>query len=238
MRYFCCLVLALMLSNAARMPVVVAAPVCAIPTTLSRPEAVRSRPEETNIVPVTGHVLALSWSPEFCRDHRDDPRQVTQCQSATPFGFILHGLWPEGAPNRDPAFCGPAKPLSVDQVRANFCMMPSPNLQQHEWAKHGTCVSDDPAKYFKAASILYNAMQVPDMDALSRRGTTVSAFVAQFAALNVGLPRAAIMVDTGQGGWLKEVRICLGTDFRPRACPGKMSRQRADRALKIWRAVK
>ncbi len=226
-----------LLSVGAQKPVS-AAPHCVVPTTIAQPAIESPKPSEIRRVPVTGYVLALSWSPQFCREHQGDPRQDSQCNSGTPFEFILHGLWPEGEGRNDPAWCSAAGALPIAQIRANFCIMPSAKLQQHEWAKHGTCASRDPARYFKAASILFNSIHLPDMNALSRRGITVGAFQEEVSAMNTALPVSAIRVESGKGGWLKGVNICLGKDFRPRACPDGNGGTNADRALKIWRAVK
>jgi ribonuclease T2 len=216
----------------------VAAPHCAVPATIEQPQVEHPNAREVNIAPVTGYLLALSWSPQFCREHQGDPRHESQCNGSAPFGFILHGLWPEGDGHDDPAWCAPTNALPLVQIRANFCMMPSAKLQQHEWAKHGTCMTREPARYFKAAGILFNALRVPDMDAVSRQGTTVATFVKTLSVINTGLPATAIQIDNGRGDWLKGVNICLGKDFRPRACPAQNGRSNASRPLKIWRAVK
>jgi ribonuclease T2 len=198
-----------------------------------RPE--RVDPRKVNSVPATGNILALSWSPQFCRTRGSNPDHATQCGTRNRFGFILHGLWPDGPGRNDPAYCAPAEALTTPLIRENFCMMPSAKLQQHEWAKHGTCMSAKPEHYFKAASILYGAIKWPDMDRLSRERPTVSDFTESFAARNQGLKPDMIRVQAGQGGWLEEVRICLGTNYRPRSCPNGERGADARRALKIWR---
>jgi ribonuclease T2 len=219
-------------------PSSVAGPSCAIPANIALPNVETAPTNQIKKIPVAGYVLALSWSPQFCREHQGDPRHESQCDGSPPFGFILHGLWPEGDGRDDPAWCAPTSALPLPQIRANFCMMPSAQLQQHEWAKHGTCMTGEPARYFKAAGLLFNAVRVPDMNALSRQGTTVGNFVKTLSVINTGLPAAAIQIDNGRGDWLKSVNICLGKDFRPRACPDQNGRSNASRPLKIWRAVK
>jgi ribonuclease T2 len=208
---------------------------CDIPSGEFQVRAERTDREKTNNVAATGNLLALSWSPQFCRKHIGDPDHDTQCGTKNRFGFILHGLWPDGPGRNDPAFCAPAEPLPAPLIRQNFCMMPSPKLQQHEWTKHGTCMSAKPEHYFKAAAILFNAVRWPDMDKLSREQPTVADFTARFAARNPGLRPEMIRVQAGQGGWLEEVRICLGPDFRPRTCPRDERGAEPRRALKIWR---
>jgi ribonuclease T2 len=215
-----------------------AAPACTIPPNIAAPQGEAGLPEAIHRAPVTGYILALSWSPQFCRDRKDDPAQASQCGAGNQFGFILHGLWPEGEGRRAPAWCERARPLSVAQVRANFCMMPSARLQQHEWAKHGTCMVKDADRYFSAARLMYGAIRMPDMDGLSRRPLSVEHFAQTIVRANPGLPRSSILVQTTQGKWLKEVQICLAKTFRPQPCPRDRGRTRGRQALKIWRAIR
>jgi len=97
-----------------------------------------------------------------------------------------------------------------------------------------------PEAYFGAARLLFNAIEFPDMARLSRepeRGTPLTAQVLaeRFADLNEGLPSDAIIVKTTDKGWLDEVRICLGRNFKPRQCP-QFSRLARDKTqIKIWR---
>ncbi|HEU4652097.1 MAG TPA: ribonuclease T, partial [Croceibacterium sp.] len=47
--------------------------------------------------PVTGYTLALTWSPEFCRTRAAAAVNDRQCSGRFGrFGFVVHGLWPEG----------------------------------------------------------------------------------------------------------------------------------------------
>jgi ribonuclease T2 len=211
-------------------------PQCIVPKNLPRPQVERAPRAQIKNVRVTGNTLALSWSPQFCREHQGDPRHTGQCGVKGQFGFILHGLWPDGPGRNDPAWCAPVtKPLPAALVQRNFCMTPSAQLQQHEWSKHGTCATRDPERYFKAASILYAALKWPDMNALSFRRPQVGTFIESFAAANPGVPKNAIRVTVTSGGWLDEVRICLDTDYRPRACGNDAGGASPRRALKIWR---
>jgi ribonuclease T2 len=212
---------------------------CQIPANLPPLRAEANEAPAANAAPTTSNLLALSWSPQFCRTRAGDSQHAFQCDGrAAQFGFILHGLWPDGPGRNDPAWCGPAKPLPVDLLRKNLCMMPSVSLQQHEWAKHGTCITSEPSRYFRAASILYDALKWPDMDRLSRARPSVGRFVAAFVAANRGLPANAVRVATSGGGWLQEVHICLDTSYKPRACPRDERGASPRSALKIWRHEK
>lgn len=156
------------------------------------------------------------------------------------FGFILHGLWPEAKGPNYPQYCRAVGVLPRSVVANNICLSPSPQLLQHQWAKHGTCMAKSPEAYFAAARLLFGAIAFPDMARLSRepeRGTLLTAgtLITRIADLNEGLPTNAIAVKTNAKGWLKEVRICLGRDFKPRRCPAYTRMSPAKAQIKIWR---
>jgi ribonuclease T2 len=156
------------------------------------------------------------------------------------FGFVLHGLWPEAKGPAYPQYCRNVGVLSRKVVAENICLSPSPQLIQHQWTKHGTCMAKTPEAYFGAAKLLFDAVEFPDMDRLSRqveRGTplTVSTLAATFAELNDGLPANAIRVNTNTKGWLQEIRICLGKDMKPRRCPDSAQGAAEKAVVKVWR---
>lgn len=217
-------------------PVLAQAAWCRIPEKLpdARPEYPRS-PRDVRPTPVTNYLLTLSWSPEHCRDKRN--QSTSQCNgNSGRFGFILHGLWPETDGSAYPQWCAPAPALSRKIVRENFCMTPSVDLLQHEWAKHGTCMTSDPDRYFKPARIMYQAIRYQNMDRMSRdRNLTVGTFRLNFARANPGIRPDMIQIAKSKENWLGEVRICLAKDFKPQRCPAHV-RMPSDRSvLKIWR---
>lgn len=119
-------------------------------------------------------------------------------------------------------------------------MTPSVSLLQREWAKHGSCMARKPETYFGAARLMFNAIEFPDMDYLSRqykRGKplTAAGLADAFELNNTDLPANAVRVKTNRKGWLKEVRICLGKDFMPRPCPGWIRGAPGKAIVKIWR---
>lgn len=171
-------------------------------------------------VPTTGYTLALSWAPEYCQGARGARARDPECSGRSATGFTLHGLWPDGdGPDRWPQYCHPVALLTPAQVAAGRGVTPSPQLLQHEWARHGSCMGDDPVRYFTEEARLYRGIAIPDMAALAaRRGATAADIQRAFARANPGLGPTMLRVDVNRRGWLEEVWICLGRDRRPRPC--------------------
>lgn len=130
------------------------------------------------------YVLALSWQPGFCEEHRDKPECHIDDPKAYQAGnFTLHGLWPnKQSCGTGYGYCG-----EVQDKPGEFCdypalqlftvvrdelgeVMPSAAagscLQRHEWHKHGTCqtqwsvdqyyeVAIDLTQQFNAAGLGY-----------------------------------------------------------------------------------
>ena len=196
---------------------------CAVPQTLPRPRPVLPGPGEARRnVPIGGYTLTLSWSPQFCAGPARYSRDAAmQCGGTIGrFGFILHGLWPEGTGRAWPQFCA-AAPLVPPQVLGeNLCVTPSVQLMQHEWAKHGSCMARDADAYFDRARSLYQQLRFPDMKGLARRKSLTAAEVADaFVARNPGIGRGSVRLQLARGGWLEEVWICLDRTFVATECP-------------------
>lgn len=180
-----------------------------------------ARGEPVRKPPTTGYLLSMSWSPQHCAGARNpkDARDQFQCSGESGrFGWVLHGLWPEADTPAYPQWCRPAKIVPAPVLRRHMCMTPSAQLLQHEWAKHGTCMSSNPAAYFRAAEILFRAVRFPDMKALSGHVRTAGDVRRAFAKVNRGIDERMIAVATDRGDWLTEVRLCLGPRMRPQAC--------------------
>ena len=208
---------------------------CVIPQSLPEGRSVLPAPGQTFVAPVTGHVLALSWSPQFCKTHEGNDYD-SQCKSVTKYGFILHGLWPDGEGRKNPQWCKRVPAVSAEVLRQSYCATPSVSLMQHEWAKHGSCIESDAGRYFRAGTLLFNALKFPDMDALSRSQLDVGAFTTAFVAANTGVSADMVRVSVTPLGWLEDVRLCLGKNYRPKACPRDISGAGPRTKLKIWRA--
>ena len=136
------------------------------------------------------YVLALSWQPAFCEDHRSKVEcklQTAGSYEAT--NFALHGLWPQ--PRRN-VFCNvppsaaalddqhqweklPVPQLTPDTRTALAKVMPGLQsmLHSHEWIKHGTCYPGGSAESYFADSVrLTEAVN--------------SSLVQKFMAANIG----------------------------------------------------
>ena len=186
-------------------------------------------------IPIASYTLALSWSPQFCRGQGD--KQSFQCTSGNRFGMTLHGLWPDGAGKDWPQYCKPVGLLSEAQLRKNLCVTPSAQLNQHEYAKHGSCMGVTPAQYFDQSHALYQALNWPDMDRLSRRPLTVGQFKDAFARANRGrVPVNSIRVTMTGGHWLDELWLCLDTRYKFVRCEANQDGGVPNsRKLMIWR---
>lgn len=179
------------------------------------------RGEPARKPPITGYLLSMSWSPQHCATVRNprDARDRFQCSGDNGrFGWVLHGLWPETDHPGYPQWCRPAKIVPAPVLRRHLCMTPSAQLLQHEWAKHGTCMSPHPAAYFQSADLLFRAVRFPDMKALAARPQTAGSLRRAFAAANRGVSAPMIAVAVDNQGWLDEVRLCLGPRMRPQRC--------------------
>ena len=74
------------------------------------------------------YVLALSWSPSYCEAAGDDANRQ-QCEQPRPYGFIVHGLWPQFE-HGYPEFCPTERSLFVPQeeLAGLYDLMPSAGL--------------------------------------------------------------------------------------------------------------
>jgi ribonuclease T2 len=187
---------------------------CTLPPAVEAPPAPRVRADEVvRNVPVAYYVLALSWSPEYCRTRKASRYDTIQCRDNR-FGWVLHGLWPNGAGPRHPANCAAPTQLPTATLRRHLCTTPSPSLLQHEWVQHGSCAFKTPDEYFSRAAALYASVKRPS----PARAKTAGDVRTAFNAANPGFPRNGIFVGT-ESGRLEEVRVCYDLKFQPRACP-------------------
>jgi len=188
-------------------------------------------------VPISRYTLAVSWTPEFCRNGRD--ANSIQCSGRNGrFGFVLHGLWPESASGPHPQWCAVRPRPSPQLIRRNLCMTPVPAMLEHEWAKHGSCMARTPEAYFGAAAALWAPLRWPDADRLSRKaGLTVGDLRREVALANPRWPAEGIGIVVSRNGWLRELRLCYSRRLQPIACARPQLGPADATPLKIWRGL-
>ncbi len=209
---------------------------CAVPAGEQRVRPdLPSASQPKRLLPIGGYTLAITWAPQYCREHARDASARFQCGQGNRFGFTLHGLWPDGVGKDWPQYCRSTTLLPAAVIRANLCATPSAQLLQHEWAKHGTCTGETPGRYFGRATTLYGRLRYPDTDALSRRPLTAGAFAQAMARSNPGLRPDMMRVTATRRGWLDEVWICLDRQYRYARCPAHQGGLATNAKLQIWR---
>ena len=209
---------------------------CSIPRSVQVPQI---RPDaRPRVLPVSGYTLALSWSPEFCKPRKDQPRQARQCGGrAGMFGLVVHGLWPDSARSW-PQWCPTRRQPQPRELATNMCLSPSAALLARQWAKHGACMARKPATYFKVMRILWEGLRIPDYDRVSREdGLTAGTIRTRFVDANPGWSREAVGVKLNARGWLQELRLCYDKRFMPTACDRTRYGARDSVPAKIWRGL-
>lgn len=210
---------------------------CRVPNALSVPRIVPDGPVRR--AAVSGFTLALSWSPEYCKNRARNARDAVQCSGRNGrFGLVVHGLWPEGRGANWPQWCPAARQLDAAEARRNICIMPATRMQAHEWAKHGACMTRRPETYFKITRILFAGLRLPDFDRLSREQLlTAGTIRARFAAANRGWRPEAVGLDVNERGWLRELRLCYDRRYMPAACDRRRFGPKDAVPVKIWRGI-
>jgi len=165
------------------------------------------------------YVLALSWSPSYCDSagNRADP---SQCRAQKPYGFIVHGLWPQ-YDRGFPADCAYNAPRVSDHtIRELRDVMPSRGLVIHQWRKHGTCSGLSPDQYFALTRKAFEKIKIPAQFGEATRWQSFSPPEVEnaFRVANPGLRDDMLSVTCDRRN-LREVRICLTKDLEFRSCP-------------------
>jgi ribonuclease T2 len=160
------------------------------------------------------YLLTLSWSPEFCHApvHADKP----ECQSGH-HGFIVHGLWPQYAPQGYPENCSTAPGLSNPAEMADI--MPDTGLVAHEWSTHGTCSGLDAESYFKLLRQAFQSVKIPDRFASPHQNFSLSPqdIKSEFIRANPSFSTDDMTVSCGNN-YLTAVSMCMTKDLKPTAC--------------------
>ncbi len=167
------------------------------------------------------YVLALSWSPTFCRSPAGG-RNPAQCGQGRRFAFVVHGLWPQY--NKGwPSYCRMRERwVPRRQIRAMADIMPSKKLVIHEWNKHGSCSGLGQEAYFLLTRDLFEKVRIPAryLSPTDPVRVTPRQLVTDFVKTNRGLDASMISVQCGnsrQRANLRELRICFNRkgEFKP-----------------------
>lgn len=180
------------------------------------------KPAEIKNNPTEFYVLSYSWAPNHCqgKDATPGSRDYLQCGSGRNFGYILHGLWPQGTfknPGHYPRACeGDQKKIDRAVLEKYLCMTPSFDLLQHEYENHGTCMHDesleDPDVYFGKALELHSTLTLP-----KKQITDEAAGKKWFSQNNWQLHGDSLYFDHKTKEW----RICYDRSFAVISCPNE-----------------
>jgi ribonuclease T2 len=176
------------------------------------------------------YMLVLSWSPTYCETHEPNARDgEQQCSGSRPYAFVLHGLWPqyeEGWPESCPTQDRPW--VSADLITRMLDIMPSRSLVIHEYRKHGVCSGLAPEAYFDAARKLFLGIRIPERYVGPGETLTVqpSELVQDFLTANPTLQNSQVLLSCNRTK-LREVKICVSRDLKPRACGAAETRRKS-----------
>jgi len=162
------------------------------------------------------YVLALSWSPEYCAS-QGGARDKLQCVDRR-YGFVTHGLWPQFEKGFPRNCRGTGEP-SYDTVQRMLDIMPSPGLVRHEWRSHGTCSGLTPGVYFDVVRRYYAAIRIPKAFQEPEKTILIEPgeLKRRFLEANTGMRTESLAVVCS-GRNLRELRVCLTKEGKPRPC--------------------
>lgn len=169
------------------------------------------------------YVLALSWSPSWCKLEGDPDDE--QCRPGARHAFVVHGLWPQyerGYPRDCPTTLpGPSR----RETRQMANVMGSSGLAWHQWRKHGRCTGLTAQDYFRETRNAYASITIPQvLEDLPRDISTAAKVIEDaFIEENPNLTRDGITVSC-RDRTLQEVKICLSKDLQPRSCSPEIRR--------------
>lgn len=165
------------------------------------------------------YVFSSSWAPAYCATD-SGKRNTEECGPKAKYGFVVHGLWPQYAEGNWPQCCQAVRlPVRnsavVDKVSS---VMIGKSLHDHEFEKHGSCVTADQDAYFS------NILKAVDRVGLAPGvvpGTTTRIKVADLRKAWKAPPDSVTAICNPDKS-LSEVRICLAKDLSPIPCPASV----------------
>lgn len=175
------------------------------------------------------YVLSYSWSPRHCakvsnKSKKPGGKNYLQCATNNKFGYILHGLWPQGAKQskRDyPRACGGDQPkIPRAKLAPYLCMTPSVWLLQHEYEYHGTCMPNkalkSPTGYLDQAKKLHDTLVLPKVE-LKKNEASFNWWYKN----NPHLKAQGIQYWRAGNEW----QVCYDTNFNSMVCPNNESKK-------------
>lgn len=162
------------------------------------------------------YVMALSWSPNWCRIE-GDAKKSPQCEED--HGWILHGLWPQFHRGW-PSYCNtPERQPSRTMTGEMADIMGTSGLAWHQWKKHGTCSGLSARDYFDLSREAYGHVTRPPVFRKLDKSVTLPASVVEDAFLkaNPELDKDMLTI-TCRDGFINEARVCLSKDLEPVPC--------------------
>jgi ribonuclease T2 len=166
------------------------------------------------------YVLSLSWTPTFCQESGERGQDPNQECGTRPYGFVVHGFWPQYETGF-PEFCQlPAPRLYRGVVSSMLDLMPAPRLIFRAWDRHGTCSGLTPNAYFDTIRKARATVKIPEayLDVNRRLRVSPTEVAEAFVKANPGLSPDAISV-TCDATRLAEVRICMSKELGFHDCP-------------------
>ena len=164
------------------------------------------------------YVMALSWSPNWCR-LEGDAKRSEQCDAEKDHGWILHGLWPQYHQGW-PSYCPTTKRAPSRRMTAEMAdIMGTSGLAWHQWKKHGTCAGLEAADYFALSREAYGRVTRPAVLRKLKDPISLPATLIEQAFLqdNPELEPDGITI-TCKRGYIQEARICLSKSLDPVPC--------------------
>jgi ribonuclease T2 len=175
------------------------------------------------------YVFSMSYQPEFCYQNRK--RSYDGCENPIDFwrgSLTIHGLWPERKDGTWPSTCSSEKfdPETISKVGKDRFNTYWPNVKassssssstyysfwSHEWTKHGTCSGLNQHEYFNTT--LNHFLDTPPI-VRERYGASITK-QELLDAYDINV----VLVCSGGGKFLSEVRMCVGRDANGDATVG------------------
>ncbi|SLN36811.1 Ribonuclease I precursor [Pseudoruegeria aquimaris] len=177
------------------------------------------------------YVLALSWSPNWCK-LEGRAKGSPQCGGDARFGWVMHGLWPQYERGW-PSYCRtPHREATRGETAAMADVMGSAGSAWHQWKKHGRCSGLAAPDYFAQARAAFESIARPEILRQLDRPVRLPATVVEEAFLeaNPALFPDAITL-TCRDGHIQEARICLTKDLEVRRCGADVIRDCTAKAV-------